>query len=50
MKKALESILAFLGLCLFSLFVAYALIHALDFEADLQEKKKIEYMYERGLK
>lgn len=50
MKKTLETILAFLGLCLFCLFVAYALIHALDFEAELQEQKNIEYMQERGLR
>lgn len=50
MKKALETILAFLGLCLFSLFIAYALVYAWDFEAELQEQKNINYMYERGLK
>lgn len=50
MKKFLENALAFLGLCIFSFFVVYALIHALDFEAELQEQKEIEYMQERGLK
>ncbi len=50
MKKTLETILAFLGMGLFCLFVAYALIHAWDFEAELQEKKNIEYMYERGVR
>lgn len=50
MKKTLETILGFLGLCLFSLFIAYSLIHALDAEAELQEQKNIDYMYERGLK
>lgn len=49
MKKTLETILAFLGMGLFSLFVAYALIYAWDFEAELQERKNIDYMYERGL-
>lgn len=39
MKKALETILAFLGIGLFSLFIAYALVYAWDFEADLQEVK-----------
>lgn len=48
MKKFLENVLAFLGLCVFGFFVAYALVFAWDFEADLQEQKEIEYMYERG--
>lgn len=50
MKKFLETVLALLGLCLFSFFVAYALVYAWDFEAELQEQKEINYMYERGLK
>ena len=50
MKKALEAILAFIGMGLFSLFVVYALIYAWDFEAELQEQKNIDYMYERGVK
>lgn len=50
MKKTLETILAFLGMGLFSLFVAYALVYAWDFEVELQEQKEINYMYERGLK
>lgn len=47
MKKFLENILAFLGLCLFGFFIAYALVYAWDFESDLQEKKELEYLYER---
>lgn len=50
MKKTLETILVFLAMGLFSLFITYALIHAWDFEAELQEQKEIKYMQERGLK
>lgn len=50
MKEFLKNVLAFLGLCLFSFFVAYALVFAWDFEADLQEQKNIEYMNERGVR
>ncbi len=49
MKKFIENILAFIGLCLFSFFIAYALIYAWDREAEMQEQKEIEYMRERGL-
>lgn len=50
MKKFLKNVLAFLGLCVFSFFVVYALVYAWDFEADLQEQKNIDYMYERGIR
>ncbi len=50
MKKALENVLAFLSIGLFSFFVVYALMYAWDFEAELQEKKNIDYMYERGVR
>lgn len=50
MKKFLENVLAFLGLCVFSFFVVYALVFAWDFEAELQEQKNIEYMNERGVR
>lgn len=50
MRKTLETVLAFLGLCVFSFFVVYALVYAWDFEAELQEQKNIDYMYERGVK
>lgn len=50
MKEFLKNVLAFLGLCVFSLFVVYALVFAWDFEAELQEQKNIDYMYERGVK
>ena len=49
MKKFIETILAFIGIGLFSLFIAYALVYAWDFEAELQEQKNIDYMYERGI-
>lgn len=48
MRKFIETILAFIGIGLFSFFIAYALIYAWDFEADLQEQKEISYLYERG--
>ncbi len=47
MKKDLGAVLLMTTM-IFS--IMYLLVYAWDFEADLQEKKNIEYMYERGVK
>lgn len=50
MKKFLKDIGAVLLMAALIFSIMHMLMYAWDLEADIQEQKEIEYMYERGVR